>query len=57
MIGYVYMENVKMLAISQHADVTLSVTLGITTVFANVGEDLWETRIPFVKEVRLFFLT
>ena len=55
MIGYVYMENVKMLAISQHADVTLSVTLGITTVFANVGEDLWETRIPFVKEVRLFF--
>ena len=52
MIGYVYMENVKMLAISQRADVTLSVTLGITTVFANVGEDLWETRIPFVKEVR-----
>ena len=57
MIKNVYhlQENVNILVFSEHADVTLSVTLRITMVFANVGADLWETRTPVVKEVRLSF--
>ena len=51
------MENVKIHVLSEHVDVTLSVTLKITTVFANVGVDMWETRTKVVKEVRLSFDT
>ena len=36
MIKNVYVENVKILVLSQHVDVKLNVTLRITTVFANV---------------------
>ena len=51
------MENVNIHVLSEHVDVTLSVTLKITTVFANVGVDMWETRTKVVKEVRLSFDT
>ena len=51
------MENVKIHVLSEHVDVTLSVTLKITTVFANVGVDMWETRTKVVKEVRLSYDT
>ena len=57
MIKNVYVENVKILVLSQHVDVTPSVTLRITTVFANVGEDMSETRTRVVKKVRLSFDT
>ena len=51
------MENVNIHVLSEHVDITLSVTLKITTVFANVGVDMWETRTKVVKEVRLSFDT
>ena len=51
------MVNVNILVSSEHVDVTLNVTLRITTVFANVGEDMSETRTRVVKEVRLSFDT